>query len=678
MVLGFGALFVATLVLTHAIRIFGIPHTDYRGSFEEARSEALRDLSLVARIKKERFLAWLEERKGDARALAASSAAVRAVKEPEPDSQQTGPPVATGEGTTAVRTSGENRQAPVQSIQHIMTTRKGYKRIRVVAVETGRILASSDKTEQRAGVARGPIFSEAIGRNGEPWIDIERDAVDSRFYMVISVGIPSGQRDGQEARPSFLINSYVDTEEFIKPLLYTGGGLGSTGEIVLVDDQVRPLMQPNRRLPDGSVAEVLKDRLRAAPAEQAAQRKEGIIIGRDYAGVSVLAAYQTIPITKDKSWGLVVKRDEEEVLGPLWDGIFYSSLLGFIGILAAGGLAVLIANRISRPIEALCRTAEQVQAGMLDVRAPVLGTDEVGVLAKAFNSMIERVENWNRDLGEQVEQRTAQLVQSNRALELEIEERKRAEAELAAYQNQLEDLVKQRTSQLEIANHELQAFSYSVSHDLRAPLRHMDGFSRLLLKRYSDSLDSDAQEYLAHIRSAAQSMGQLIDDLLKLSRLTTVEMHEDRVDLSALAREIIGTLRSNQPDRDVAVVIEDGMASQGDAGLLRAALANLLGNAWKFTAHEPAARIEFGVAHHDGEDVYVIRDNGAGFDMTYAHKLFGPFQRLHGHDEFPGTGIGLAIVQRVLHRHGGRVWAEGEVGNGAAFFFTLPSDRTGS
>lgn len=223
---------------------------------------------------------------------------------------------------------------------------------------------------------------------------------------------------------------------------------------------------------------------------------------------------------------------------------------------------------------------------------------------------------------------------------------------------------------LEGTNRELEAFSYSVSHDLRAPLRTIDGFSRILLEDYAEDLEEEARDYLGRVRASSVHMGHLIDDLLNLSRVTRSPLRREQVDMSVLADGIAKDLRAAQPDREVEFSIEDGVAAWGDTRLLLVALENLLGNAWKFTGKTPGARIEFGVEKRPG-GAYYVRDNGAGFDANYAGKLFGAFQRLHGAGEFEGTGIGLATVQRIIHRHGGRVWAEGEVGRGATFYFTL-------
>jgi PAS domain S-box-containing protein len=218
---------------------------------------------------------------------------------------------------------------------------------------------------------------------------------------------------------------------------------------------------------------------------------------------------------------------------------------------------------------------------------------------------------------------------------------------------------------------ELEAFSYSVAHDLRAPLRAIDGFSQALEEDCSDKLDEEGKDYLRRVRASAQHMARLIDGLLGLSRLSRGELLREKVDLTQLARQAAGRLRETSPERQVELVVDEGLEAVGDARLLTAALDNLLGNAWKFTGKSPHARVEFGRQAHEGNPVFFVRDNGVGFEQAYAQKLFGAFQRLHSATEFEGSGIGLATVQRIVRRHGGRVWAQGEVGRGATFYFTL-------
>jgi PAS domain S-box-containing protein len=283
----------------------------------------------------------------------------------------------------------------------------------------------------------------------------------------------------------------------------------------------------------------------------------------------------------------------------------------------------------------------------------------------------EQIRTLNAELEQRVLERTAALSRSNEELASEIAERKRAESEIHRLNAELEQRVAMRTAQLAAANKELEAFSYSVSHDLRAPLRSIDGFSQALLEDYTDKLDALGQNYLSRVRAATQRMAQLIDDLLNLSRVTRSEMRHQEVDLSALALSIATELQKTQPERQVEFQITPGLVANGDGRLLRIVLENLLGNAWKFTGNHPRAHIEFGITEHSGTHAYFVRDDGTGFDMAYADKLFGAFQRLHAFHQFEGTGIGLATVQRIIHRHSGRVWAEGAVEQGATFYFTL-------
>ena len=281
-----------------------------------------------------------------------------------------------------------------------------------------------------------------------------------------------------------------------------------------------------------------------------------------------------------------------------------------------------------------------VASGDLDFKIEERGNDEIGGLSRAFNRMTADLKT---------------VTASKADLEKEISERKRIQSELEA------------------SNKELEAFSYSVSHDLRAPLRSMEGFSGALLEDYADKLDEQGKQYLKYVQESSDLMGHLIDDLLKLSRVTRSEMNYERVNLSELAGNIVAELEKVEPDRKVEVSIAPDIMVYGDRNLLRLALENLLGNAWKFSSKTDSPGIEVGAAWHDGKQAYFIRDNGVGFDMNYADKLFKPFQRLHTASEFAGTGIGLATVQRIIRRHGGEVWAESTAGEGATFYFTLSS-----
>ena len=318
-----------------------------------------------------------------------------------------------------------------------------------------------------------------------------------------------------------------------------------------------------------------------------------------------------------------------------------------IAMLAAYALAAKLQGRISEPILALAETATAASTRQdYSLRAPKFGEDELGALTDSFNQMLGRIEEQKRELQQhatRLEQRVAE-----RTKELE-----------------------RRALELQAANSELDAFAYSVSHDLRAPLRSIDGFSQVLLEDYGAGLDEAARDSLQRVRAASQRMATLIDDLLKLARVTRTEMRTERVDLSGIARELVLDIQRTTPDRQVEFAIAPGLEAQGDSRLLRVVLDNLLRNGWKYTGKQPQPRVEFTAMDENGGRVFVIKDNGAGFDMKYADKLFGVFQRLHSTAEFEGTGVGLATVRRIINRHGGRIWAEGIVDQGATFYFTL-------
>lgn len=286
---------------------------------------------------------------------------------------------------------------------------------------------------------------------------------------------------------------------------------------------------------------------------------------------------------------------------------------------------------------------------------------EFEVLAARIRAQLrrKRFEDENRLIREELLHKEIEATQARAAIEL-------AETRAALI------------GELERRNQELETFSYSVSHDLRAPLRSIDGYSRVLLEDCADGLDETGEQYLHRIRAAAHRMGELIDDLIELSRVNLAELSRSDVDLSGLVRDITDNLAASEPDRHVAVEIKDGLVARADARLIKAALENLLGNAWKFTARVESPRVEFSAEVDDDATTYLVRDNGAGFDMGQVQRLFTPFQRLHTEDNFPGTGIGLATVRRVFDRHGGRVWAESGDGQGATFRFTIPALGSGA
>jgi signal transduction histidine kinase len=314
-------------------------------------------------------------------------------------------------------------------------------------------------------------------------------------------------------------------------------------------------------------------------------------------------------------------------------------LISGLTILLSSYFAHRLARRTTREVDTLVQAISNYGELNEEVLVMDATSSEVGDLVRVFKDLTER--------------------------------RKEAEDELGLLNAQLEHRVAERTAQLLATNKELDAFAYSVSHDLRAPLRGVEGFSHALLEDYGDRLDETGRDYLGRIRQGCVRMGKLIDDLLKLSRISRCEVQCKPVRLGEMAEQIVADLQRHEPGRQVETRIDTGMVACADPTLIRTVLENLLGNAWKFTRHRTPAVIEFGATTDDGATVYSVRDNGAGFNMEYEKKLFAAFQRLHRADEFEGTGIGLASAQRIIMLHGGRIWAEGEEGRGAAFYFTL-------
>jgi signal transduction histidine kinase len=356
----------------------------------------------------------------------------------------------------------------------------------------------------------------------------------------------------------------------------------------------------------------------------------------------VVARGEPVPGTP---WIAAVTLPRSSVLAPV--RTFLTTALAVTVVVIAVGTAAgwMFCRRITRPLVQVTEAAENIAAGdPAGSRAHPTG-DEVDRLAASFTAMEGRVEDARR--------------------------------KLAALVDELEVRVRTRTAALESANKELEAFSYSVSHDLRAPVRAISGFASILVEDHGPSLSAEARECVTFIASRSRHMGDLIDDLLAFSRAGRQPISRHSIDMAGLTARIAGDLRTSAPQRTVEVVVGDLPPARGEPALVRQVIANLLDNAFKFTRPREAPRVEVGAVARDGEPAYFVRDNGVGFDMRYAERLFGVFQRLHAEDQFEGTGVGLAIVQRIVQRHGGRVWAEAALDRGATFYFTLPSPPGG-
>jgi len=348
----------------------------------------------------------------------------------------------------------------------------------------------------------------------------------------------------------------------------------------------------------------------------------------------------------------------ETMMGMNWQGTY--GLLGMLVFFWMGGFGLVVLK--------LGRAASELEEQVRDRTCALEDANKHLELEIHDRQLAEDTLRQAKDtLEKRVQERTGKLAASNAELIREVAERKRAEDDIRKLNSQLV----QRSAQLEASNKELEAFSYSVSHDLRAPLRGIDGFSQAMLEDYDEKLDESGRSYLRRVRAASQRMSQLIDAMLNLARLTRAEIRTQTFDMSAVVRAVLDDFQKMDPDRQVECIVANNVFATADPQLLRAVLENLLGNAWKFTRQQPHPRIEFGHGQYKGQSAYFVSDNGAGFDMTYVHKLFGAFQRLHAYTEYPGVGVGLATVHRIIQRHGGQIWAEGAVDKGAIFHFTL-------
>jgi PAS domain S-box-containing protein len=714
------AVFVLIFVLM-AASLTSIAYVSYRNYEGQFRRQVESQLSSIAELKRGELQSWRQERLADAEILyrnPAFSALVQRYLESPADAQA---------------------QAELQAWLGNYKAYKQYDRIILLDARGVERLAVPD-TSEPVDAHLAQEAASSLRAEESVFLDFYQNTAGSPIHLALLVPVLAGQAD---THPVGLLVLRIDPNVHLYPYLQQWPVPSASAETLLArregddvlylnDLRFRPGTALNYR---ASLENIERT------AVQAALGQTGVVEGVDYRGEPVVADVSAVP---DSPWFLVVHVDTAEVYAPLRERLW--QMMAFFGmLLAACGVGLLLIWRWQRlryyreqveAAHALRESEERFRSlyenstiglyrttpdGKILLANPtlvkMLGYSSFEELAARdleqngfeppysraqFIEVIEREgeikgleSGWAQHDGSVIFVReSARVVRNSQGKALyydgtieDITDRKRAEEEISRLNAELEQRVIERTAQLKAANKELEAFSYSVSHDLRAPLRGIDGWSLALLEDYGDQLDEQAHHYLGYVRSEAQRLGCLIDDTLQLARVTRAEMQRKPIDLSVLAQAVAARLQAAQPERRVELLIQPGLTAHGDARLLEVMLANLLDNAWKFTPPRPLARIEFGrlpcpaemPRERIGDEglvaedavVYFVRDNGVGFDMAFAQKLFGAFQRMHKTSEFPGTGIGLAIVQRIVHRHGGRVWAEASVDRGATFYFTL-------
>lgn len=580
------------------------------------QSVRLSQLENIADLKKDKIETFFKERKGDMN----SAQSFRNFKLNLPVLIK----FSSDQEAQAYRKAEKELDSQIGSFQ------EGYEYLDVMLTNReGNIVYVSNKAHRAAHLGKillaGRAFEE--GKKGVYFTDVlENQAEGDRFEMFAAAPV-------SDLRGKFIGEVIIEIDmgpiyRFIRETT----GLGKTGEALIVKQQgdFVLFLSPLRHDPAAAMKKrVSFSKKSAFPAQMAALGKSGSGLTSDYSDIEVLAAWRYLPSLR---WGLVTKIDASEAFAPI---VYLRNLAIVIGIIIIilGVIAALsVARSLSGPITALQKGAEIIGGGDLSHRVGTDARDEIGQLSRAFDHMTEALSQTNAEL-------------------------------------------RQKAAELEASNRELESFSYSVSHDLRAPLRHVSGFMELLRQNAWPVIDATGRRYMTTILESSKRMGMLIDDLLAFSRIGRSEMKGKEVDTEKLLKGVIREMQGEIKGRDIAWKMGSLPVVHGDPSMLRLVLVNLISNAVKFTRTRPRAEIEIGCSSGKEEFVFFVRDNGVGFDMKYAEKLFGVFQRLHRQEEFEGTGIGLANVRRIVARHGGRTWAEGSVNRGATIYFTLSVNK---
>ncbi|UCF88440.1 MAG: HAMP domain-containing protein [bacterium] len=621
----FGLLFVAILVVDQAIERFGLPLASFEGRFKERQREAFRALDLTADLKKERLILWIEERKADLNVVAESPVIQSSLAKVEKEFHQVAAAGKTDEEFWArIRRGAEYREIR-QHIDIMMNSYQAYERIDLVDLHSGVVMVSTDETVQGYY-----IFDDVTGLS---------DLSSLRGYMVNIWRHPEGhdldmhiarsiRATGAEESGLALL-MHIDTGHFLEPLLHTGGGLGKTGEALLVDSQAGILTPLKFPLPEKGEAVPLEYRIPAEPARLAASREEGIISSRDYRGVPVLAAYRFIEVSPDTSWGLVVKRDAAEVFSGYRRENLLSLILIIVGIFFVVASTYFLADSLTGPLSGVSETAKRIREGDLTARARVEGTEEVKVLAETFNAMVR---------------------------------------ELKIYMDQLQE-----------KNEELEAFVYTAAHDLKNPLIGAQGYLNLLSRTLPGKLNHNQEHLLERTTVTLQRFERILDDLLEYSQVRAEPPETGSVDLDSLIKRIKAEQWERIRGSGARIIVQENLPEiQLNESRAYQIFSNLVSNSLKFTRNGVTPVIEIGMIPHPQEAVaenhslFFVTDNGIGIDPMWHDRIFGLFERVD-QNRGDGSGTGLAIVRRIIRQVSGKIWVKSTRGSGATFYFSLPT-----
>ena len=695
------SLMIIFIILT--ILIIIASHYIYSEGKKRIKREKQGDLLAIAELKVEQIVDWKNERLRDAMVIQKDRFLTKAIYE--------------------YLKNPEKKELKDEISFWMRGFKETYRYKSVILLnKMGEIVLYISDEEEKLGPDAKRVFDEALNTKRIQFSDLYRSKISNVIRFTIAVPLLLG--DGEKTRVIAVFILRIDPYDFLYPFIQTWPVRSETAETIIIRREGDEILFLSELRHKKDSALILRQPLSDADyvTTMAINGIEGVVEGLDYRRVPVVAGIKKVP---DTTWYLIAKMDIDEAFKPIEGFLLNMTVITILVIISTGSAIGMVWRHqrsryykelykeelkhraLLRHFEYLTRYANDViiltdedlnivEANDRAVEFYGYSEDEMKWMnlkdlypeeeRASLNSFVERIDTENGLIYEamQVNRSGERFIAEISARYFNIEEKrfyqfiirditekKKNEEELKRYKEHLERLVEERTAGLELANKELEAFSYSVSHDLRAPLRSIDGFSQVLLEDYGKVLDRVAQDYLRRIRNATLRMEGLIDDLLNLSRITRSELTYEEVDLSSLAKEVIEEQIEREQRDNVNVRIHDGMKVKGDAKLLRIMLENFFSNALKFTSRNDRPEIEFGMTEIDGKLTYFVRDNGVGFDMSYVDKLFKPFQRLHSLKEFPGTGIGLAIIYRIIKRHGGVVWAEGEVGKGARFYFRI-------